>query len=102
MDILLKSYHDELQFFLKEFNCDSEIYLKKDLEEHWKKYAKFGLALAFLSLKILTTEINKRPNANNVNLSVEEFIDGFQGPPNEDYGRRIKEIVKYCVNNELV
>ncbi|EFA07198.1 uncharacterized protein LOC100141825 [Tribolium castaneum] len=103
VDTFLKSYHVNLNIFLKELGCDiEEVFSQKNLEDHWTKYAKIGLALAILTLKILTLEVNKRPNANNEKLSIEEFIDAFQGPPKEDYVRKIKDIVKYCVNNGLI
>ncbi|XP_044263967.1 uncharacterized protein LOC123010866 [Tribolium madens] len=103
VDTFLKSYHIDLDTFLKELDCNiEEVFSLKNLEDHWKKYAKVGFALAILTLKILTMEINKRPNSNNEKLSIEEFIEGFQGPPNEDFVRKIKDIVKYCVANGLI
>jgi hypothetical protein len=103
LPLFLKRYYQDLELYLQKYQCDiNDFFPFERLEDHWKKYAKVGLALTFITLKILTATSNRKPNANNEHLTTEEFIESFVQPPNEEFIRRIKDVVKYCVDNELI
>lgn len=57
LDKYLRIYYDSFSSFLTEVGADpKEVFPFEALKQHWKKYAMFGVCMAFLVLKLKATE----------------------------------------------
>lgn len=101
---LLKVYHDSLRGYLQQFDCSSDyLFPFVELQQHWKKYAKFGLGMAFLVINVMLMEENELPNVSSENQSGENFIEAFQSNSknNSTYFRTIIDILVHFDEFEL-
>lgn len=100
LDTYLKIYHDSLTSTLKEFSLDSEkIYSFTNLKEDWKKYCKFGFAMAILAWRLKFADPNKVPEAINLeggeNVTPFELVEGKV----VEYNKRVRDLVMHMYNN---
>lgn len=101
---LLKLYHDSVAEHLSKFNCSiDELFAYSILEEHWKKYAKFGLGMAFLVVHVMVMDENELPNVSSETQTSENFIESFQLNSKNDpvYFDRMTNILLHFNENEL-
>lgn len=78
---LLKYYHDYLTKFLRNFfGCDAtKLFPFEVLEEHWRRFAKFGLGMAFLVVNVMMMDDSELPDVNGNDAGNEEdFIGSFE------------------------
>lgn len=81
----LRHYHDSLVEFLKQFDCDASILFPYEvLEDHWKKFAKFGLGMAFLVVNVMMMDDGELPDVNDNGGNGEDFIGSFERKSKND------------------
>lgn len=85
--MFLKHYHEELTRFLKQFNCDASLLFSYEvLEEHWKKFAYFGLGMAFLVVNVMMMDDSELPDVNDNKANGDDFIGSFEKKSRNDGG----------------
>ncbi|XP_023016278.1 uncharacterized protein [Leptinotarsa decemlineata] len=83
----LDVYHKSLSSALKELQCDvEELYPRKELENEWKTYCKFGFLMGLLTLK-------ENLVYENGNLDITEIIQRSEEMKEVEVGRYNKDEV---------
>lgn len=101
---LLELYHNSLKEHLKKFSCSSdELFPFLVLQQHWRKFAKFGLGMAFLVVHVMVMDKNELPNVSSETQTGENFIDSFHLTSRNDsvYVDRMSDILLHFKENEL-
>lgn len=104
LDQLLRHYHDTLSRFLKQFRCDfRSVFPYEVLEEHWRKFAKFGLGMAFLVVNVMMMDESELPDVND-DRNGEDFIGSFEKPSKNDerYLQRMMGILQHFTDKRLL
>lgn len=87
----MKIYYDSVKEVLKQFSCDVEkVFPYSLLEYHWKKYAKFGLYIALMTLNFMLCE------------SYVSDWTKFEGTGTPEQNERIIDIVNVMGENDLI
>ncbi|KAJ8981814.1 hypothetical protein NQ317_007400 [Molorchus minor] len=101
----LKIYHDCVCQNLKNFNCDPEEILPfSSLERLWQKYAKFGIHMALMIIKLMLGETGEVPNFAEIVDSGKDIMTGLniEIRRSDDYSRRISDILSVSSENDLI
>lgn len=87
-DRYLNIYHNSLSNFLTELGCDPvTLFPFEVLMEHWKKYRKFGLAMALFGLKFMLAGED----------DMKKLDSDHQIPKQDEHDRRIIDIVQHFI-----
>lgn len=102
-DLLLQVYYSSLSDFLRQFNIDVEnIFTFKEFKQQWKKYGKFGLAMAPFIVRAELSKTNEVVDiaeaAEKGNLSTAFDVDITD---KEAYEERILQIYEHWANQCL-
>ncbi|XP_018568332.1 uncharacterized protein LOC108908700 [Anoplophora glabripennis] len=101
----LKIYHDSVTELLIQFSCDVEkVFPFTLLECHWKKYAKFGLYIALMTLSFMLceTEVPNWTEFIKYEESDREEIAFEGGSGVSEQGQRIIDIINVMAQNNLI
>ncbi|KAJ8942640.1 hypothetical protein NQ318_013353 [Aromia moschata] len=99
----LKIYHDAASETLRNVGCDpNTVFPFALLEKHWRKYAKFGVYLAVMVLKLMLSEKSEVPDLTEAADAGKSFLEGisYDSVNNDDYNRRLLDVVVVCVEND--
>ncbi|XP_018321841.1 uncharacterized protein LOC108734690 [Agrilus planipennis] len=107
LDYYLKLYHNTLASALSDLETDVEkVFPFSTLQNHWRKYARFGLTMACTLISIYynpshavsldITELSKD------NKDVEEHFTSAEVQSNEMYRKRLGGIVTHFVNKGFI
>lgn len=103
LDDYLKFYHSELMEHIKKLGSDPEdLYPFHVLEEEWKKYSKYGFALAFMVLKVMLVNQDEVPKMEEIDFEngAVEMFPKFDNE--EEYVRRIKVLAEFLMKNDYI
>ncbi|KAJ8942639.1 hypothetical protein NQ318_013352 [Aromia moschata] len=98
----LRVYHGALSQALRGLQCDAETLFPFDLlEQHWRKYAKYGIYLALIVVKLMLGDAEEVPDIVEIADGGKTFSDGFKFDINscDSYNRRILDIVLVSADN---
>ncbi|KAG5880139.1 hypothetical protein JTB14_002159 [Gonioctena quinquepunctata] len=101
----LKLYHDIVTRNLREFSCDpEEIFPCSLLEQHWNIYIKFGLYMSLMIIKIMYCDTDEAPDFAEISDSGKDFMDsfGFESRNAGGYNQRIKDLLKFLIDNQFI
>lgn len=101
----LKIYHDSLSSQLKSMGCDPDEALPFNvLQAQWKTYGRFGFLMCFFLIKIMLSDSSEAPDlvatAENGKNVMEAF--NFTTKYDEEYKRRITDVVLHTYNNNFI
>ncbi|KAJ3646099.1 hypothetical protein Zmor_023706 [Zophobas morio] len=104
VDTIKKHYHQCLTDHLEALGSKKSLYPLSQFLEEWQKYAKFGLTIATLIHKISLSENCEIPDMAQTAEKGEDIANAFTQPikNTSDYRKRIKYLVKYAAENNLI
>lgn len=103
-DLLLRKYHSSLSENLKALGCDVDaIFPYTRLEEHWKLYAKFGLVISTMIVKIELLEADEAPDLREISETGADMTASFTRTiKNEEvYRQRMLDLLTHFGNKCL-
>ncbi|XP_060535209.1 uncharacterized protein LOC132707386 [Cylas formicarius] len=93
----LRIYHDVLSQNLRELGLDPEkSFSFETLMDHWKKYAKFGVLMCILLLKMIVSDSQDIPDNFNDMVKLE-----LSDTAETRYKERITNVIEFMAHNEL-
>lgn len=98
VDKYLKIYHDSLSDFMRQLGSDPKKVFPFDVFlNEWKKYRKFGLAMALFLFRFSLAEADEAVSVS----TKENFADGFAKEMTNqgEHNRRVTEVVKHFVES---
>ncbi|KAG5880138.1 hypothetical protein JTB14_002158 [Gonioctena quinquepunctata] len=101
----LKLYHDTITRNLREFSCDpEEVFPYTLLEEHWNDYIKFGLYMSLMIIKIMYCDTDEAVDLAQISDSGKDIMEsfGFETRNAGGYNQRIKDLLKFLIDNQLL
>ncbi|XP_018321913.1 uncharacterized protein LOC108734748 [Agrilus planipennis] len=103
----MKLYHNTLGTSLKDMGTDVEkVFPYSTFKNHWRKYAKFGLAVACTLINIYyNPNHNEALNISELMESGSNFAETFANSEildNQTYKKRMRGVVTHFVNNGFI
>lgn len=101
-DNLLINYYDSLKSFLNLYGIDANsVYAKEDFDNDCKELLPFGLLVAMVELRIVTTSPEDEVLPKVTNIVVET---GDKELPGEQtfFKMRVNDVVKECIENGVL
>ncbi|XP_022909654.2 uncharacterized protein [Onthophagus taurus] len=100
----LKLYYDTLSQRIAELGSDPEkLFPYHIFRDHWRKYSKFGLCMAFSVIKIQLFEKDEIPNILNPDTEItptEAFAVVLKSQ--DVYIKRLKDLLEYFIHHGLL
>ncbi|KAK9872364.1 hypothetical protein WA026_017822 [Henosepilachna vigintioctopunctata] len=100
----LTVYYNSLSAMLKQFGMNvDEVMTFEDLQLQWQSYAKYGMYMAILIIKIMLAKQEETPEIKDL-LQEKEAMDIFKVDISneQEYDERIGIIVNHMVENEFI
>ncbi|KAF2904584.1 hypothetical protein ILUMI_01582 [Ignelater luminosus] len=105
LDYFMQFYYGKLSDFVAELGSNpKKLFPYRILEEHWKKYAKYGLIMSVIAIHAMLTEKEETIDLGNVAESEGSISNAFNYEIKniDEYNNRIKHIIlHFYVNNFL-
>ncbi|KAJ3646088.1 hypothetical protein Zmor_023697 [Zophobas morio] len=104
MDTILEYYYGFLIDHLEKLGSSKSLYPKEQFLEDWKKYNKFGLLMTPVIHKFCLSEKDDAPDMTAAAEKGEDILKVFVKPIKniKKYKERMKYIVKYSVENNII
>ncbi|KAJ3666342.1 hypothetical protein Zmor_001790 [Zophobas morio] len=104
MEQIKKHYHESLLEHLEKLGSCTSLYPVHQFLEEWRKHGKFGLLIVTLVHKICLAETNEIPDVGEAADKGDDIATGFGQPIKNttDYKKRMKYIIKYAAENNLI
>ncbi|XP_060534510.1 uncharacterized protein LOC132706930 [Cylas formicarius] len=99
-----KLYYETLSKNLKEFGCDpDQVFSYETLMQQWKKYAKYGLFVGIMVLKVMLSDESEVPELGDMKVG-DHLANLFKFGEEKErlYRKRVIDVVKYLVDHDLI
>ncbi|KAF2904586.1 hypothetical protein ILUMI_01584 [Ignelater luminosus] len=105
LDYFMEFYHGKLSDFVSELGSDLEkLFPYRMLQEHWKKYAKFGLIIAGVAIHAMLTEEKDAVDFSNIAESEGTLSNSFNYEIKniDEYNKRLKDLILHFYEHNLL
>lgn len=104
LDDYLEVYYKSLSTTIKKLGSNPDkLYPKSVLKEDWKKFANFGLVMAFMIMVYVVDETESPPDVVEFAESQPpDFIKTLTDKNKQDFVDRIRIIVKHLDQNDFI
>ncbi|XP_044747124.1 uncharacterized protein LOC123308507 isoform X1 [Coccinella septempunctata] len=101
----LKIYYESLSAMLRQFNINpDEIMTFRELQLQWMVYAKYGMYMALLILKIMLSEQDEAGDLRDYTKKDQNVLSLFDGDitNTEEYNKRVSIVISHMVKNRFI
>lgn len=102
-DELKTAYYDTFKIFLKQYNVEANVvYPKDDFDSDIQEMLPFGLLVALLELRLVTTMPEDQAISKDLIPGSEENTEGRAPGEDKLYAIRVNDVVNECINNDVL